>query len=138
MPVFDADNHYYETDDCFTRHIEAEYRDKTVHFVTEERNGLGRVYVGDEPSPFLRYNCTDYVAPPGALQSAFSSEGETDFKWTNGINAYEYPEMVSLGARLTTMDKQGIDRILQLPTTALADRSCARAASRLAGCPPGR
>ena len=28
---FDADNHYYETRDCFTRFIEPRFRDKAVN-----------------------------------------------------------------------------------------------------------
>ena len=26
--IYDADNHYYEPDDCFTRHIEARFKDR--------------------------------------------------------------------------------------------------------------
>ena len=46
--VFDADNHYYETRDCFTRYIEPKHRDKAVHVVKDE-NGRDRVMVGDKP-----------------------------------------------------------------------------------------
>ena len=28
--LIDADNHYYETTDCFTRHIESAYADRTL------------------------------------------------------------------------------------------------------------
>ena len=28
--IYDADNHYYEPDDCFTRHIESRFRARTV------------------------------------------------------------------------------------------------------------
>nr|WP_241834726.1 hypothetical protein [Pseudofrankia asymbiotica] len=42
----DADGHYYEPDDCFSRHIEARYRDATVR-VRRGDDGLGRVFVGD-------------------------------------------------------------------------------------------
>ena len=28
--LFDADTHYYEPDDCFTRHIEARFKERTV------------------------------------------------------------------------------------------------------------
>ena len=34
----DADEHYYEPDDCFTRHIEAKFRERTVRV---ERSGPG-------------------------------------------------------------------------------------------------
>ena len=51
-PMYDADNHYYEPDDCFTRHIEAKYRDRTV-WVDRSSDGRGRVYVGTERCHFF-------------------------------------------------------------------------------------
>ena len=50
--LIDADGHYYEPDDCFTRHIEAKYQDATVH-VRRGDDGLGRVYVGDQRTYML-------------------------------------------------------------------------------------
>ena len=38
--MIDADGHYYEPDDCFTRHIEARFKDATVH-VRRGADGLG-------------------------------------------------------------------------------------------------
>ncbi len=32
--IYDADNHYYEPDDCYSRHIEARYRDRTMRITT--------------------------------------------------------------------------------------------------------
>ena len=29
-PIFDADQHLYEKDDCFTRHIERKFKDRTL------------------------------------------------------------------------------------------------------------
>ena len=29
-PLVDADNHFYETPDCFSRHIESKYADKAI------------------------------------------------------------------------------------------------------------
>ena len=36
----DADNHYYEPDDCFTRHIESRLRPRTV-WIDRSRPGPG-------------------------------------------------------------------------------------------------
>ena len=44
--IYDADHHYYEPDDCFTPHIEAKYRKRTV-WIDCSREGSGRMYVGD-------------------------------------------------------------------------------------------
>ena len=45
-PAFDADNHYYEAHDCFTRHIEPAHRDRAIRYVEED--GRPSVRVGDE------------------------------------------------------------------------------------------
>lgn len=42
--IYDADNHYYEPDDCFTRHIEAKYARRTV-WLDRRRGVPARMYV---------------------------------------------------------------------------------------------
>lgn len=49
---FDADNHYYEPRDCFTRFIEPRYRDEAVRVVRDDEGGE-RILVGDRPFTFL-------------------------------------------------------------------------------------
>ncbi len=50
--MFDADNHYYETRDCFTRYIEPKDRDKAIHVIKDEA-GNDRVMIGNKPFTFL-------------------------------------------------------------------------------------
>ncbi len=38
--LIDADGHYYEPDECFSRHIEARFKDSTVR-VERGTDGLG-------------------------------------------------------------------------------------------------
>ena len=33
FPAVDADGHYYEPHDCFTRHIDPKFRERAVHVV---------------------------------------------------------------------------------------------------------
>ena len=49
--VFDVDNHYYETRDCFTRHIEPKLRDRAVH--VREHGEREKTFVGDAPCLWL-------------------------------------------------------------------------------------
>ena len=49
--LFDADNHYYEPRDCFTRFMEPKYRDKAIQ--VKRVDGKDRVFVGDKPFTFL-------------------------------------------------------------------------------------
>ena len=49
--IFDADTHYYEPDDCFTRHIESRFKRRTV-WIDRSGSGAGRMYVGAERCHF--------------------------------------------------------------------------------------
>ncbi len=42
----DFDSHYYEPDDCFTRHLPAAFADRAVRIRPDER-GLARIWLGD-------------------------------------------------------------------------------------------
>jgi len=71
-PVFDADNHYYETRDAFSRHIPAAQRDKAIRARIDD-DGVERVYVGDKRFTFLEHRNFDTVVPPGALRAMLRS-----------------------------------------------------------------
>ena len=36
FPIVDLDQHYYEPDDCCTRHLDSKFADRSVHMVTED------------------------------------------------------------------------------------------------------
>ena len=50
--LFDADNHYHEPRDCFSRYIEPRFRDKAVR-VVENENRRKEIRGGDKPIEFL-------------------------------------------------------------------------------------
>ena len=50
--LLDADTHYYEPDDCFTRHIEARFKDQTV-WIDRRGAAPGRMYIGRERCHFF-------------------------------------------------------------------------------------
>jgi predicted TIM-barrel fold metal-dependent hydrolase len=116
--LIDADGHYYETDDCFSRHIESRYRDATVR-VERGADGLGRVYVGDRRT-FMSVMPGDYASAPGALQGLFVGEVADGFTHREVIHAKDHPEFTDRTARLALMDAQGIDATVMLPTLAVA------------------
>jgi predicted TIM-barrel fold metal-dependent hydrolase len=116
--LIDADGHYYEPDDCFTRHIEARYRDATVT-VRRGADGLGRVYVGDSRT-FMSVMPGDYASAPGALQGLFVGEVAEGFSHRDVINAKDHPEFTTRGPRLARMDAQGLEAQVLLPTLAIA------------------
>ena len=65
-PIIDIDHHYYEPDDCCTRHLERRYRDRAVH-IREEGDGRRSWYAGDRPLSFDR-RPLDFVLEPGDLR----------------------------------------------------------------------
>jgi predicted TIM-barrel fold metal-dependent hydrolase len=115
--IYDADNHYYEPDDCFTRHIESRYRDDTV-WVDRQPTGPSRMYVGSERCQFFSVGAGDNVGAPGVMKEFL--RGRTDAGGSpslNPINALAVPEFVDRERRIAKLDEQGVEGCLMLPTT---------------------
>jgi predicted TIM-barrel fold metal-dependent hydrolase len=65
-PIIDIDHHYYEPDDCCTRHLESRFKERSVH-IREEGKGRRSWYAGDRPLAFDR-RPLDWVLEPGDLR----------------------------------------------------------------------
>jgi predicted TIM-barrel fold metal-dependent hydrolase len=114
--IYDADEHYYEPDDCFTRHIEAALRPRTV-WVERKGSGPGRMWVGDERCHFFSVGCGDNVGPPGVMKAFLRGESEEGGNPSlRPIDALAVPEFVDRKARLARMDEQGVEACLMIPT----------------------
>jgi predicted TIM-barrel fold metal-dependent hydrolase len=111
--LVDADNHYYETDDCFTRYIDPEFRDRAVHIVRDS-DGPGRPYLGTEPLYFLTSNPSDLVGKPGVVVQKKSQRYEP-LSPDELMRPNEIPEFARRAARLRWMDEQAIDAVLLFP-----------------------
>ncbi|MBI3781812.1 MAG: amidohydrolase family protein [Deltaproteobacteria bacterium] len=115
--IHDADNHYYEPDDCFTRHIEARFKDQTM-WIDRRDSGPARMYIGRERCHFFSVGAGDSVGPPGIMKAFLrgdSNEGGSPS--LRPINALAVPEFVNRRARLEKMDEQNVEACLMLPTT---------------------
>lgn len=111
--LFDADNHYYEPRDAFTRHIEPKWRDKAVRVIEED--GKDRILVGDRPFTFLSpYYRT--VAPPGSLRELLRNLSSAGSIGDNPRDQPVQPEYLARAARLATMDEQGVESCIMLPS----------------------
>src|SRR5690348_2471502 len=73
FPVFDADNHLYETEDALTRHLPSAHKD-LFRFV--EAKGRKKLVVRDRLTEFIPNPTFEVVARPGA-HKAFRSEEHT-------------------------------------------------------------
>jgi predicted TIM-barrel fold metal-dependent hydrolase len=116
--LIDADGHYYEPDDCFSRHIEPSLKSETVR-VERRADGLGRVYIGKKRT-FMSVMPGDYASAPGAKLGLFSGKQEDGFTHKEVINAKDHPAFTHRTARLAFMDEQNIQATLMLPTLAVA------------------
>ncbi len=115
--INDADNHYYEPDDCFTRHIEARVKERTV-WIDRRNGGPSRMYIGQERCQFFSVGAGDSVGPPGIMKAFLRGDTEEGGSPSlSPINGLAVPEFVSKEARLRRMDEQGVDACLMLPTT---------------------
>lgn len=114
--MVDADSHFYEPYDCFTRHIEPEFAERAVHVVNP--GGPGVVHIGSEPLKFVSQWVTDSVMPPGSLREMLIGEyeAETAYVAPDAVSAWDHPEWVDRDRRLELMDAQGIQATLLLGT----------------------
>jgi predicted TIM-barrel fold metal-dependent hydrolase len=114
--MVDADNHFYEPDDCFTRHIEARFRDRTARVERPSEGALGRVFVGSERSGFYSVAVGDHVGPPGMMRAFLRGETERGAVNAAPIDARKVPPFVEKKARLALMDEQDVEACIMLPT----------------------
>ena len=118
-PLFDADSHYYEPDDCFTRHIESRFRDQTVWIDrgADGRAHPGRMYIGRERCQFFSVGAGDSVGAPGIMKAFLRGESEEGGSPSlHPINALAVPEFTDRTVRLAKMDEQRVAASLLLPT----------------------
>ena len=117
FPVFDADNHLYETADAFTRHL-PEQLDGLFKYV--DVNGRTKIAVDNVISDYIPNPTFDVVARPGAFADYFSGnnpDGKSlrDFagKPIRTSDAFR-----SAGPRTALLDELGLDAALMFPTLA--------------------
>ncbi len=114
-PVFDADNHYYEALDAFTRHLDPRVGPRTVQWA--EIDGRKYHVVGGKVSRAVVNPTFNPIAKAGAMHDYF--RGNPD-----GRNPMEFlrerepirPEYRDRDARLGVMDTQGINQVWLFPT----------------------
>jgi predicted TIM-barrel fold metal-dependent hydrolase len=117
FPVYDADNHLYETTDSFTRHLPAEY-EGLVKYV--EVNGRTKIAIRNVISDYIPNPTFEVVAAPGAQEEYFRSgnkEGKS-FREIIGKGMRAIPAFRDPAARIEVMDDFGLDGVLLWPTLA--------------------
>ena len=109
FPIFDADNHMYETTEAFTKFLPKQYEGliKYVQF-----NGRTKIAVRNVISDYIPNPTFEVVGRPGA-QEAYFKEGNPEGKSRRELigEAMRSPEgFFSPEPRLKIMDELGLDR----------------------------
>lgn len=116
--AFDADNHYYEAEDAFIRHIDPAMKKRCMQWA--EVDGKRRLLVGGKVNKFIPNPTFDPIAHPGALEDYFrgrNTEGidmKTMFGELEPIE--DHPEYRDRDARVELLDEQGMEGALLFPT----------------------
>ena len=117
FPVFDGDNHFYETKDAFTRHLPDRYKG-AIDYV--DVRGRTKIAVRGQISDYIPNPTFDVVARPGAQEEYFRNgnpEGKS-YRELIGEPMRAIPAFREPGPRLELMDELGVDRTLMFPTLA--------------------
>jgi len=116
-PLFDADNHLYETQEAFTRHLPERYA-SAVQYV--QINGRTKIAIRGQVSEYIPNPTFEVVARPGAMEEYFAhgnpegkSRREIFGEPMRSIPAFREP-----APRLELMDELSIQRTLMFPTLA--------------------
>jgi len=117
FPVFDVDNHMYETPAAMTKHIDPKFKG-VIDYVDVE--GRTKIAVKGRVSEYIPNPTFAKVAAPGAQEEYFRSgnpEGKSR-REILGKAMVAPPAFREPGPRIELMDEQGIDRALMWPTLA--------------------
>ena len=117
FPVFDSDNHLYETREAFTRHLPDRYKG-AIDYV--EVRGRTKIVVRGTISEYIPNPTFEVVARPGAQEEFFRSgnpEGKS-FRQIFGDPIRALPGFSEPAPRLELMDELGVDQALMFPTLA--------------------
>jgi predicted TIM-barrel fold metal-dependent hydrolase len=114
-PVHDADNHYYEALDAFTRHLDPAWGPRCVQWC--EIDGRKYHVVGGRVSRAVKNATFDPVSKPGVLARYFrgNPEGENPLELLRDHEPVR-PAYRQAGARLETLDEQGVESCWMFPT----------------------
>lgn len=111
----DADNHYYEALDAFTRHLDKKFRDRGVKPVQDGKRV--QLLIGGRVNRFVPNPTFDPIIVPGCLDPLFRGQ------IPEGVDPRTLMQVEPLRAeyreadlRLSVMDEQGLGGALLFPT----------------------
>ena len=114
--IFDADNHYYESPDAFTRHVPKAMQPRCVQWV--ELDGRRYHLVAGRLDRQVTNPTFTPVAKPGVLREFYrgNPEGKTADELIRSAIEPMPPEYMDRDARMARIAEQGVEGIWLFPT----------------------
>ncbi|HEY2301772.1 MAG TPA: amidohydrolase family protein [Acidimicrobiales bacterium] len=128
--TIDADNHYYETRDAFTRHIERRFAARSL-CVKKDADGNDVMLLDERPYTFSdpKFDSTN---APGSLTAIVHDPSKREYATTFSKDNM-LPAFQNRDARLALMDEQGIEAAVLLPSLAVCIEHPIRNDAELSG-----
>src|SRR5690349_13621718 len=117
--AFDADNHYYEALDAFTRHLPRDMAKRAMQWA--DIDGRTRLLVAGSVNRFIPNPTFDPVAKPGCLDQYFrgrNPEGKDVAALFGDLEPIR-AEYRDRDARVAVLDEQGLAGCFLFPTLAV-------------------
>lgn len=117
--IFDADQHYYEAEDCFTRFASQRMKsERFIRWVTEADGKRKRLFVGGQDANVIGNPTFNPCAQPGVYHETLKNleTGADRSGAAYGQLEPIRPAYRDREARLGVMDEQGVERTLLFPT----------------------
>ena len=115
--LFDADNHYWEVSDSFTRYRDPRFSERGV--VLKQVNGKPHYFFGERQHPIIPGPGDVHPRPrPGALYDYFAGKSSKE-RVGNELACEDpgaHPEWFDRDARLACMDAQGVEAAWLFPS----------------------
>jgi predicted TIM-barrel fold metal-dependent hydrolase len=114
--IFDADNHYYEAEDAFTRHLDPKMRRRCMDWAVVK--GRKELLVAGAVNRFIPNPTFNPVARPGCLDQYYRGNNPKGHTIREAFGELEpiHIEYRDRDARLDVMTKQRIEKALFFPT----------------------
>ena len=111
----DADNHYYEPLDAFTRHLDPAFRGRGVQVLTDGRHT--HLVIGGRVNRFIPNPTFDPIIVPGCLDVMFRGQvpDGVDPRTLMQVEPLQ-PAYQDRDARIAVTERQGLGAVLLFPT----------------------
>jgi predicted TIM-barrel fold metal-dependent hydrolase len=113
----DADQHYYEAQDCLTRHLDPKYR-RVIKWI--EVDGRTSLLIHSKMLTVVPNPTYDPVGAPGSLETYFRAENVDAVELRDMVQMQPIqPEYQNRDLRVARLDQQGVEQAWLIPSLGL-------------------